>query len=82
MWLPGRVMLGVFALFIAWTIVRALRTGQVFSEGWGYSLDDQPMLYTGTVIVHAAGVVWFAWLAAEYDTASFLHLIGLDAFSR
>jgi hypothetical protein len=81
MWLPGRVILGLLAVFIAWTILRAWRSGQVFSNGWGYSLDDQPILYTLTMAAHAGGVVWFLWLAAGYDTASFLHLFGLDAFA-
>jgi hypothetical protein len=79
MWPPGRVILGVLAVFVAWTVVRAWRSGQVFSEGWGYRLDDQPLLYTLTMIVHAAAIAWFLWLAAGYDTASLLHLLGLEA---
>jgi hypothetical protein len=29
----GRIVLGVFALFIVWTLVRALRRGKIFSRG-------------------------------------------------
>ena len=29
MWMPGRFIMGGFALFIVWTLVRAWRTGKI-----------------------------------------------------
>jgi hypothetical protein len=77
--LYGRAIMGALALFVAWTLVRAMTSGTVFSQGRAYSFDDSPMMATALVATHGVLVVYCLWLAAGYDTASFLHLLGLDA---
>lgn len=74
----ARVILGCMGLFVVWTMVRAYRSGQIFSRGTGFTIDDQPVLFTLTMFAHLLIVFFFGWLAAGYDTASFLQLFGLD----
>src|SRR5262245_29012993 len=80
--MPVRVFMAALALFILWTMVRALRTGTIYSEGDGYGLDDRPVMFSLTFAVHAVGLAFFVWLAAGYDAPSFLRLLGLDAVVR
>ena len=63
----GRIVLGALAVFILWTVVRAFRRGVVFSDGYGFSLDESPMLFTLAIIVHALGALYFTYLAAGYE---------------
>ena len=58
------LMMGAFAAFIMWTLVRALRDGVIFSDGIGYDIDEQPMKFASTVAMHGIGAMLFAWLAA------------------
>ena len=66
----GRIILGALALFIFWTLVRAFRRGVIYSDGYGFSLDENPMMFTLAVIVHTLGALFFAYLAAGYEMAS------------
>jgi hypothetical protein len=72
----GRIILGALAAFIVWTLVRAFRNGVIYGQGFSYSLDDDPMLFTLAAIVHAFGAVFFAYLAAGYPMAGFARLLG------
>jgi hypothetical protein len=72
----GRIILAALAAFIAWTLVRAFRRGVIYSDGYGLTLDDSPVLFTLTLIVHAFGVLFFAYLAAGYEMAGFARLFG------
>ena len=58
------LMMGGFAVYIVWTLVRALRQGVIFSDGIGYDIDEQPMKFASTVAMHGVGAVLFAWLSA------------------
>jgi len=58
------LMMGAFAVYIVWTLVRALRQGIIFSDGIGYDIDEQPMKFASTVAMHGIGAMLFAWLAA------------------
>jgi hypothetical protein len=58
------LLMGAFAAFIAWTLVRALRDGVIFSDGIGYDIDEQPIEFASTAAIHGVGVLLFAWLAA------------------
>jgi hypothetical protein len=60
----GSFMMGGFAAFIVWTLVRALRNGVIFSDGVGYDLAQQPRQFTSMAVVHGVGALLFAWLAA------------------
>jgi hypothetical protein len=48
----SRAILGALAVFILWTVVRAFRRGVIYSDGYGFSLDESPMLFTIAIIVH------------------------------
>jgi len=67
----GRAVLALMAVFMVWSLVRALRTGQIFDEVRAYSLDDQPFLFSLTAAAHFLGIAFFAWLAAGGDAATF-----------
>ena len=58
------LMMGVFAAFIMWTLVRALRQGVIFSDGIGYDIHEQPKKFASTAAMHCMGALLFAWLAA------------------
>ena len=66
----GRIILGALAVFILWTLVRAFRSGVVYSRGYSFSLDESPMLFTIAIIVHALGALFFAYLSAGYEMAA------------
>jgi hypothetical protein len=55
----GFVMLLALALWVAYTVVRALRSGEVFSRGmYRYGRDEQPFMYWMVVTIHAGIVVY------------------------
>ncbi len=58
-------MMGAFAAFIVWTLVRAVRDGVVFSDGIGYNIHEQPTKFASTVALHGTGALLFASLAAH-----------------
>ena len=72
----GRIILAALAAFILWTLVRAFRRGVIYSGGYGFAIDDSPMLFTLAAIVHAFGALFFAYLAAGYEMAGFVRLFG------
>ncbi len=74
----GRVIMGLLAIFIAWTLLRALRNGRIFSRGYGFTIDDQPMMFVLAMATHGLMVFFLLWLAAGYDIDSFLRHIGLE----
>jgi hypothetical protein len=63
--------LGVFALFILWTFVRALRSGTIFSRGTAYDINEQPMMFALVAASHVIVILFFGWLAAGGDIAGF-----------
>jgi hypothetical protein len=67
----GSFALGGFAVFIAWTLVRALRSGTIFSDGVGYGFNEQPRMFVSTMAIHGVGVLLFAWLAVGRHIAGF-----------
>ena len=71
----GRIVLGAFALFIVWTLVRALRRGTIFSRGTGYDVNEQPMMFALVAASHVIIICLFGWLAAGGDIAGFWRLI-------
>ena len=67
----GSFMLGAFAVFIMWTLVRALRSGIIFSDGVAYNINEQPRMFASMATIHGIGAFFFAWLAASGDIAAF-----------
>ena len=75
--MPGRFIMGAFALFIAWTMVRGWRSGRIYSGMWSFAADENPVMYALMLTVHAFLVGLFVWTAAGLSPASFLDLFGL-----
>jgi hypothetical protein len=78
MWLPGRFIMGAFALFIVWALVRAWRTGRIYAGSiWRFNADDNPIMYTLAFAGYMFIVAMFVAGAAGYSPAEFLDLVGL-----
>ena len=75
---PARALMAALACFVAWTMIRAWRSGTIFSQGIGYSADEQPAIFALGLVAHGFCVAFLLWLAAGYDRASFFRLFGLD----
>ena len=71
----GRIVLGVFAAFILWTLIRALRSGIIFSRGTGYDSNERPMMFAFVAASHVIIICFFGWLAAGGDIAAFWRLV-------
>jgi hypothetical protein len=69
------LMMGEFAIFIVWTLVRALRNGIIFSDGVPYNANERPMVFASMAAVHCGGALLFAGLAAG-GIPGFSHLVG------
>jgi hypothetical protein len=80
----GRIVVGAFALFIVWTLVRALRRGTIFSRGTGYDINERPMMFAFVAASHVIVILFFGWLAAGGDIAGFWRLVAPHwaAFNR
>jgi hypothetical protein len=90
MGVPGRFIMGAFALFFVWTLVRDWRRGKTYGgAGWSFDADDNPLMYGLTYASHVFIVVLFAAGAAGYRPSEVLDAFGLgwinsfhDAFRR
>jgi hypothetical protein len=67
----GRIILGLLAAFMLWMLIRALRSGTIFSDGFGYDSNERPMMFALVGATHVAGICLFSWLAAGGDIAAF-----------
>jgi hypothetical protein len=67
----GRIVVGVFAVFILWTLVRALRSGTIFSRGVAYDTNERPMMFAFAAAAQVIIICFFGWLAAGGDIAAF-----------
>jgi hypothetical protein len=72
----GSFLLGAFAVFIALTLVRALRSGIIYSDGVACDAHEQPGMFASLAAIHGGGAVLFAWLAASGGIVKFLPLMG------
>lgn len=58
-----------FAVIVSWSLLRAVKTGQISSRGWTFQLDENPggfFLVAFCDVLILAGCIWFA-----------LHTLGL-----
>jgi hypothetical protein len=60
------VIIGGLGIFVAWTVLRAWRSGVLFSQGVGYDVNENPALYGFGILCHLGIVVFCAALAAGY----------------
>jgi hypothetical protein len=73
----GRIIFVAFAVFLLWSLIRAFRRGVIGStSGYSFRLDDSPILFTLTAIVHAGLALFFVYVAAGYDASGFTRWIG------
>jgi hypothetical protein len=73
----GSVLMGAFAAFIMWTLVRAMRNGVIFSDGVPYDIHEQPRKFASMAAIHGGGAALFAWLALSGGIAKLWPLMGL-----
>jgi hypothetical protein len=62
----ARVIMAAFGLFVAWTLLRAWRSGVIYSRGFGFDVNERPILYTLCFAVHVGIVAMCAAFAAGY----------------
>jgi hypothetical protein len=67
----GRIVLGLLAAFMLWSLIRAFRNGMIFSDGFGYDSNERPMMFALVAASHVVGICLFGWLAAGGDIAAF-----------
>ena len=75
---PARALMAALAVFVVWTMIRACRSGTIFSEGVGYSAEQQPAVFALGLAAHGFIAAFLLWLAAGYDQRSFFRLFGVD----
>jgi hypothetical protein len=63
----ARVIMGGLGLFVAWTLLRAWRSGVIYSRGYSFDLNDRPIVFTLGFIVHIGIAVMCAAFAAGYS---------------
>src|SRR5262252_6991203 len=56
---PARALMAALAVFVVWTVVRACRSGTIFSQGAGYSADEQPVVFALGLFAHGFCVAFF-----------------------
>jgi hypothetical protein len=62
----GRIVMAGLAVFVAWTVFRALREGSLYSENMEFTSDGNPVMYWLGVVVHAGMAAFCVALAAGY----------------
>jgi hypothetical protein len=75
--LVGSLLMGAFAVFILRTLVLAVRSGVIFSDGVAYDARKQPGTFASTAAIHSGGAVLFAWLALSGHVAGLWPVVGL-----
>jgi hypothetical protein len=76
--LLGRVLLGGFAIFMVWSLCRAIRDGVIFIDGVPCNGKEQPTRFAGMAALDVIGIVAFSWLAAGSSVTSFWHLLASE----
>ena len=74
----GQAAAAVIGLVILWTLIRAYRTGVIYTRGYSFDLEENPMLFTLATVVHGLGFAFCCYVAAGYSPATFLKLIVAD----
>jgi hypothetical protein len=77
--LTARFIIGCLAVFLAWTMIRAAKSGTVFDDGRAYVEGERPGMFVLVMIGHFVCILFCLWLAAGYSAESFLAQLGLGA---
>ena len=78
--LYGRVLMGCLALFAAWAMLRAWRSGVAYSDGYTFNEDHEPTMFIVTMLSQLFVLLFCVALAAGYTPQEFLAQFGLDKF--
>lgn len=76
--LYARIVFGCLAVFVIWTIIRAVHSGSVFSRGIEFKIDDRPFVYSLALAVHVLIAAFLIWSAAGNDPGVFLTKLGIS----
>jgi|NGEPerStandDraft_6_1074524.scaffolds.fasta_scaffold712239_1 hypothetical protein len=63
----ARVIMGDLGVFVAWTLLRAWRSGVIYSRGYSFDVNDRPVVFALGFVVHVGIVVMCAAFAAGYS---------------
>ena len=50
----ARVIMAAFGLFVAWALLRAWRSGVIYSRGFGFDVSERLAVHVGIVVMCAA----------------------------
>jgi hypothetical protein len=75
----ARCIMLALAIFLAWTMLRAARSGTVFDNGRAYVESERPAMFVLVMIGHFFGILFCLWLAAGYSAQEFFAQLGLGA---
>ena len=70
------LMMAGFAVYVTKTLVRALRSGVIFSDGIPYDAHERPAMFASMLVLHGGGALLFAMLAIGGGIAKLWPLIG------
>lgn len=73
----GRVVFAGLAVFVVWTLVRACRSGTIFSRDIAFRLHEQPVLFSLAFTVHVLIALFLVWCAAGNDPGAFFRVLGI-----
>jgi hypothetical protein len=75
----ARIIFGALAVFVIWTIIRAIRSGSVFTRGIEFNIDEQPFVYSLALGFHLLIAAFLVWCAAGYDPGVFFRALGIPS---
>ena len=76
----GQFVFACLAVFTAWTLIRASRSGRIFSRGIEFTVHEQPIVFSLVFAVHLVLVGFCVWCAFGYHPNDFFHAIGFPGF--
>jgi hypothetical protein len=64
----GFFMLLALTIWVAYTVVRAFRTGDIYSRGmYTFRRDESPFLYWTVLLAHAGIVIGFGYALTTFE---------------
>ncbi len=71
----ARVIMGGLGVFVAWTLLRAWRSGVIYSRGYRFDINDRPVIFALGFVVHVGIAVMCAAFAAGYNPGEVRQLV-------
>lgn len=73
----AKIIFGALAIFTVCMVVRAMRTGRIYSRDVQFDLSDQPIRFSLVLAVQLMIVAFCVWCAAGYDPTVFFETLGI-----